>query len=379
VTELSHDAATVSTFSSSSSTSLDTIKSLDSDRTSASSLHDQVEGESDRKNEVDEKVPDEKPAPPLLITYKLPAEKRVEKPYRKLRHGIFTVYRRLFTLVIIANILGLVFIDARHRDHASYIKVISSAASANLFVAVAMRQDYVINLLCEVFAATPKSASLRLRRILTKVFEFGGVHSSAACCLTAWFVRLAIHLTMSFENGQLRDTLVLVFAYVLLLLFAAIVTFAHPGLRRKNHNTFERIHRFAGWLCSIIFWILIVLTAIALSKTPGSAHSATYILVRLPSFWLLSLNTIHSIIPWLRLRKLEATPEFLSDRALRLHLKANIGDFYTIRISDSPLSEWHSFAIFVDAVPRNGSTNSVVISKAGDWTSKTIASPKLFY
>ncbi|KAE9375962.1 hypothetical protein N431DRAFT_437387 [Stipitochalara longipes BDJ] len=334
---------------------------------------------------------------PLLITYPLPAEKLDQKNFRLLRHAIFTVYRRLFTLVIMANIIGLIFIDYRHRDNNSYIKVslnatpakmrfadsdlkvISSAASGNLFVAVAMRQDYIINLLCEVFAATPKGTPLRIRRILTKVFEFGGVHSSAAICSTAWFVRLAIHLTVSFENGTLRDIPTLALAYVLLLLFTAIVIFAHPTLRKKTHNTFERIHRFAGWMCSAVFWTLIVLTATALSEAPGAEHGAVYILIRLPSFWLLTLNTIHGFVPWLRLRKLEATPEFLSSHALRLHLKANIADFYTIRISDSPLSEWHSFACFVDAVPRNGSTNSVVISRAGDWTSKTIADPKSFY
>ncbi|PMD45598.1 hypothetical protein L207DRAFT_257912 [Hyaloscypha variabilis F] len=316
---------------------------------------------------------------PLLITYPLPAEKLDEKKFRLLRHVVFTVYRRLFTLVIMANIIGLVFIDYRHRDFTSYIKVISSAASGNLFVAVAMRQDYIINILCEVFAATPKSTPLRIRRILTKVFEFGGVHSSAAICSTAWFVRLAINLTMNFENGTLRDIPTLALAYVLLLLFTAIVVFAHPKLRQKTHNTFERIHRFAGWTCSVVFWTLIVLTSKALSEAPGAEHSAAYILIRLPSFWLLSLNTIHGFVPWLRLRKLEATPEPLSSHALRLHLKANIADFYTIRISDSPLSEWHSFACFVDAIPRNGSTNSVVISRAGDWTSKTIANPKPFY
>ena len=360
-------------------------KGLESNATSTVSLPSEVTSLAEKKSQ------------PLFITYPLPAERVDDKPFRKLRHAIFTVYYRLFTLVIMANIIGLVFIDHRRRDNTSYIqvsssvrssylfftnadtKVISSAASGNLFVAVAMRQDYIINFLCEVFAATPKSTPLRIRRILAKVFESGGVHSSAAICSTAWFVRLAIHLTMSFENGNLRNISVLALAYVLLLLFTAIVVFAHPKLRQKSHNTFERIHRFAGWVCSMIFWTLIVLTAKALSEAPGAEHTSTHILIRLPSFWLLSLNTIHTVIPWLRLRRWEATPEAMSPHALRLHLKANIADFYTIRISDSPLSEWHSFACFVDATPRNGSTNSVVISRAGDWTAKTIADPKPFY
>jgi hypothetical protein len=343
------------------------------------SLHDYKSSTSSTATSASSLTIDEKDKSPLQITHLLPPENLDQKPFRQLRHVIFTVYRRLFTVVIMANILGLIFIDVRARDDNSYIKVISTAASANLFVAVAIRQDYIINFLCEIFAAIPKSTPLRIRRILTKVFEFGGVHSSAAICSLAWFIRLAIYLTMSFQNGHLRNIPVLTLAYFLLLLFAGIVIFAHPKLRSKTHNTFERMHRFGGWLCSITFWTLIVLTAKALSEAPGSRSSVPYILIRLPSFWLLSLNTIHSFIPWLRLRKLEATPERLSDHALRLHLKANIADFYTIRISDSPLSEWHSFACFVDAKPRNGSTNSVVISRAGDWTAQTIVEPKPYY
>jgi hypothetical protein len=345
----------------------------------ATSLHDYKCSTSSTATSATCLTSDEKDKSPLQITHLLPPEKLDQKPSRQFRHVIFTVYRRLFTVVIMANVIGLFFIDVRHRDNISNIKVISSAASANLFVAVAMRQDYIINFLCEIFVATPKSTPLRIRRILTKVFEFGGVHSSAAVCSLAWFIRLAIHLTICFENGHLRNIPVLTLAYVLLLLFAGIVIFAHPKIRSKTHNTFERMHRFGGWLCSMTFWTLIVLTAKTISEAPDSEHSVSYILICLPSFWLLSLNTIHSFIPWLRLRKLEATPERLSDHALRLHLKANIADFYTIRISDSPLSEWHSFACFVDAKPRNGSTNSVVISRAGDWTAKTIAEPKPYY
>jgi NAD(P)H-flavin reductase/uncharacterized membrane protein YtjA (UPF0391 family) len=316
---------------------------------------------------------------PLQITHVLPPEKVDQRPFCQLRHVIFPVYRRLFTLVIIGNIITLIFIDLSPRDTTFYFRAISSAASANLFVTVAIRQDYILNFLFEIFASTPKSRSLHCRRILTKVFEFGGVHASAGICSLVWFIRLAIFLTVSFENGSLRDVPIVALTYVLLLLFTGIVIFAHPKLRSKNHNTFERMHRFGGWLCSATFWTLIVLTANAVADLPGSQQSIINILIQLPSFWLLTINTIHTVLPWLRLRKLEATPERFSDHALRLHLKANIGAFYTIRISDSPLSEWHAFACFIDSKPKNGSTNSVIISRAGDWTAKTIAEPNPYY
>lgn len=262
---------------------------------------------------------------PLQITHILPPDKIDQKPFRQLRHVIFTVYRRLFTIVVLANISALVLIDIRTRDTRYYFKAISSAASANLFIAVAIRQDYIINIFFEIFASTPKAAPLRLRRILAKIFEFGGVHLSTGICSAAWSVRLAIFLTLSFEDGSLRNPPILALTYTLLLLFSGIVVFAQPKLRRKTHNTFERMHRFGGWLCSATYWTLIVLTAKAMADFPDSQESTIDVLIRLPSFWLLSINTVHTIIPWLRLRKLEAQPERLSDHALRLHLKANIG------------------------------------------------------
>jgi hypothetical protein len=42
------------------------------------------------------------------------------------------------------------------------------------------------------------------------------------------------------------------------------------------------------------------------------------------------------------------------------------------RISDAPLTEWHGFA----TIPEPGKTGySLVVSKAGDWTTKTIGAP----
>jgi hypothetical protein len=126
----------------------------------------------------------------LQITHVLPPEKVDQRPFCQLRHIIFPVYRRLFTLVIIGNIIALIFIDLSPRDTIFYFRAISSAASANLFVTVAIRQDYILNFLFEIFASTPKSRSLHCRRILTKVFEFGGVHTSAGICSLVWFIRL---------------------------------------------------------------------------------------------------------------------------------------------------------------------------------------------
>jgi hypothetical protein len=317
--------------------------------------------------------------PPKTI-YILPPDKKLQRAPRFLRHTVFTVYRRLFSVVWLANIATFIYILFRKDGVNSRLFNIATAASANLFVAVAIRQDYMVNWLCEACVLVPWSTPLRIRRIVAKVYEFGGLHSGASTCCVFWLIYLTAYLTICTADGEYKDVRVLAMAYVIVMLFLSIVIFAMPYVRRRAHNAFERTHRFAGWTTSIFFWALILVLSSDLGTRTG--RSLVQVLSTLPSFYLILANTINTMIPWIpkyRLRKLPTTVEHLSSRAIRLHLKADIEEFYTIRISDSPLSEWHSFACFQDRTPVQGSTNSVIIAKAGDWTSKTILKPRDYY
>lgn len=279
----------------------------------------------------------------------LPAEKKSSRPYRQARHVYFTVYRRLFAIILTLNIIGLIVLETRPYDLERYLRSISSAASANLCLAILARQDYIINGLFDLYVLIPKSAPLALRRRVAKVYEFGGVHSGAAFCATMWFLRMVILLTLAFRDGTLGDNIPgLALVWVVLMLFVGIMVFAHPKLRSKQHDTFERTHRYAGWLTNALFWVLVVLASKALADRGDDPRATGQVLVSLPSFWMLTLNTVHTLIPWFRLRKLPATAEPLSNMAVRLHLKANIKPFYTIRLSDSPLTEWHSLCVFLN-------------------------------
>lgn len=72
---------------------------------------------------------------------------------RNLRHQIFTLYRRLFSLVFITNMTIFILILIRGAD----AQQIAQIAVANLFCAILMRQDYVINAFFNVFCAVPTS------------------------------------------------------------------------------------------------------------------------------------------------------------------------------------------------------------------------------
>ena len=73
---------------------------------------------------------------------------------RNLRHQIFTLYRRLFGIVFIVNMGVLIATMAKGNYNTKSLGII---VVANLFCAVLMRQDYVINAFFNVFCSVPAS------------------------------------------------------------------------------------------------------------------------------------------------------------------------------------------------------------------------------
>lgn len=79
------------------------------------------------------------------------------------------------------------------------------------------------------------------REILCAVTRFVFVASSASYLLT------------SRHHPQISLATVVV-TYWILISLLGIVVFAHPSLRSKSHNKFERTHRFLGWGSTILVW-----------------------------------------------------------------------------------------------------------------------------
>ena len=165
---------------------------------------------------------------------------------------------------------------------------------------------------------------------------------------------------------------------------------AYPALRARFHNNFEMTHRFAGWLAVALVWGLVVSMTKDFAAAAATAGSLGGALVKTCSFWFLVTITACLVYPWLHLRKLDVHTEVLSSHACRIHVHdrsyvtPHPGSF--VRLSLDPLFEWHSFAA-IRADPDGGtepgrkSDYSVVVSRAGDWTSNVIANPptKMWY
>ena len=117
----------------------------------------------------------------------LPAE-RGRSTHMVLRYHFFNIYRRLFSLVFVSNVVCFLTVFAYRRTFNNLtLGDLAIATASNVTAALLMRQDYVINLLFTVACSVPTSWPLFIRRICAKIFHIGGIHSSAGIASVIWF------------------------------------------------------------------------------------------------------------------------------------------------------------------------------------------------
>lgn len=273
-------------------------------------------------------------------------------------------YNRLIALVVLTNLAMLIsgISQGWWTNDGIALSALSNLVIANFSLAILIRQQYVINLLFKIATSVPKHWPLSIRRVMGKVYHFGGLHVGGAMVGTVWFLvfvgSLTYHLAKGLPGVSVTTGIVI---YALLTLLVFIIVMAWAPLRAKFHDRFERTHRFGGWAALILFWVQTVLFA----------HDQGAALVTSPGFWLLALVTFSIALPWLRLRKVAVKIENPSSHVAMVHFDHGVTPFAgsSTTVSRNPLMEWHSFAN-VPAPGREGFR--LTISRAGDWTGRFI-------
>ncbi|KXJ91583.1 AMP-binding enzyme [Microdochium bolleyi] len=298
--------------------------------------------------------------------------KVLPQPFRGLFHRLLIVYRQLFTVVTVFNLIAvgaLVYVGPTQ-------DLLALMTAINLTMAVLIRQDFVINALYTIACSVPKSSPLWLRKRCAKIYHLGGVHSAAAIFSALWLLASSLSDAVCGAvscNGWAHQSLApKVISWMLCGLYVVMLVFAYPTMRKNHHDLFEKVHRFVGWTMLGLFWAQVVL---ATNDSKPAAMALGEACVRNPSFWLLAAASTSIITPWLFLRKVTVDAEPLSNHAVRLHFDYTVpvnGSF--TRISRRPLLEWHSFATIPAPEPESGRSKgySLVVSNAGDWTKACI-------
>jgi hypothetical protein len=284
--------------------------------------------------------------------------------FRAFKHPRFMHYNRLIAVVLLANGALLAWHLARGDWHVAGGSALSGLADlivVNFAIAVLIRQQHVLNAIFGAAGRGPSRWPLRLRWLISKVNHIGGLHVGAAVAGTAWLCAFAVVTVIArCRRPAAADPETFALATSLAAVLIIVVAGALPPVRARAHNVFELTHRFGGWTAVGLFWAL---TVHLMHADLGAWQ-----------IWLLALVTASIIWPWLRLRRVPVTVQRLSSHAAIVHLDYGVTPAHVcgVGISRSPLREWHAFAT-VSTPGRPG--YRLLISRAGDWTSRFIDDP----
>ncbi|KAE9377122.1 hypothetical protein N431DRAFT_453493 [Stipitochalara longipes BDJ] len=300
---------------------------------------------------------------------------------------IFSVYRRIFTAVLAINVaVRAVFFYTYLKEYRSLtaemklqylppLVDISTIAAANMLAAILIRQDYIINTLFRLCLLVPRRWPLRIRCMLAKVYEYGGFHSGAAVCSLLWFIAFIAILIWRLVIARAIDAPLLAYTSAVILTLSAIICLAYPSCRSRKHDRFKYSHRLGNLAFMFLIFPMLILFNNALGYL-GIPTSHKPLLVRLPAFWIFIVTVLHILLPWLRLRRLKVTTERHLDHAISLHFSESVKYCRVYHIAEAPYKDWHPFASIPDADRKGG---TLIVSKMGDWTTRTINNPKPYY
>lgn len=331
------------------------------------SLRDSTDTESNQDNEGTPALPIES-----YNKAEVPAPKKTFRA--RLSNPKYYHYWRLMNTTLLVNFAILLYAAGPGgwwSGSGIQLGAMSNMVIANLFMAIVIRQQYVINLLFSVATSVPTSAPLRLRQLMGKVYHFGGLHIGGAIAGTIWMVVLmgsVLYQHWASLPGTKMSGATVMSAIQICLLLSLMLVMAIPAIRQKFHNHFEIVHRFGGWTLLAMFWVHFILFTADTQSVNATLLSA---LVAQPGFWALLIITFSIALPWLRLRKVPVEIERPSDHVILARFNYGVTPFAgsSTTVSRNPLTEWHSFA----NVPEPGRDGfRLTISRAGDWTGRLI-------
>jgi hypothetical protein len=283
----------------------------------------------------------------------------------------FTAYRLLIFLTFTANAIVLIVLVRQRQPYTRLsLAGLLIATAANIFVAVAVRQEDLINASFSWVAKTPVRLPLWARKIIADFHHYGGLHIGCSISALLWYF-LFVSLNTSFFANRVRSGKAdgwmyadIITCYAFLLAVLVVCVMAHPKLRVRFHNTFEYTHRFGGWIALLVLWLNAGVSSHNERSLPMHNNTAV---------WLLAATTFLIILPWTRIRHVPITAEAVSSREVKLSFPYKKMPYTsTTRFSLNPLMEWHSFATIPSA---DGTSAYIVISQVGDWTKEIITNP----
>ncbi|KAF6176108.1 hypothetical protein GIB67_000202 [Kingdonia uniflora] len=299
---------------------------------------------------------------------KVPRQKESRLSIILLDQGLFTVYKRLFVVCLMLNLLFLGLAAAGHFPYARRNAALFSIA--NIFALTLCRSEASLRV---VFWLAVKVLGrpwvpLGLRTATTSFLQcLGGIHSGCGVSSIIWLIYA---LVLALEDRKNTSPEIIGVASAILSLICLSSLTAFPLVRHLHHNIFERTHRFAGWTSLILVWVFIILKACYEPIPKAYDFSASKIAGK-QEFWFTLAISILIVLPWASLRRVPVRVSAPSGHASIIKFQGGVPAGILGRISPSPLSEWHPFGIISD-----GKEEHMMLAGAvGDFTKSLVSDP----
>ncbi|HEY9663836.1 MAG TPA: hypothetical protein V6C65_35760 [Allocoleopsis sp.] len=266
-----------------------------------------------------------------------------------------------FAISVINVLFGIIANQIGFLPHLS----LTAISISNLLLAILIRNELILSLLYHGVILLSKHVSIGRYLINTGIHYIGSVH--VACILWSF---IWILIDISYQLKHFSNPILITTSLMLIILLLSIILTALPPFREKFHNTFERVHRYIGWLCLAILTLHItVLHLININQT----HSIVLMLFD-PVFIMVIVIIISVFLPWLTVQRFNRFNTYCPSPGVMVILvpgKAEVGTF--ARIS-TDFMEWHSFS--VAGIQVNPYTQQselrLIVAATGDWTRNLI-------
>lgn len=258
----------------------------------------------------------------------------------------FNTYRKFFTLIIILNAVGIIFAARGQFKYAE--NHIGALVLGNLLASIMVRNElfgrFLYLVTNSLFAIWPP---LWFRLALTSTLQhLGGVHSGCAISAVSWLLYKVIDM---YINNKMHHLAVLVTGTLTnVAVFVSIIS-AFPWVRNNHHNTFERWHRFFGWIGLAATWSFVLLDN-AYNPATKSWTWNTERQLSTQELWFTAAITIFVLLPWVCVRKVEVEVEIPSAKVAVLKFKGGMQQGLLGRISRTAVMEYHAFGTISESM-----------------------------
>ncbi|EJD44884.1 hypothetical protein AURDEDRAFT_166067 [Auricularia subglabra TFB-10046 SS5] len=281
----------------------------------------------------------------------------------------FNTYRKFFTFIVTLNLVGVVLAASGHWQYA--VDHIAALVLGNLLFAILMRNELFGRLLYLIVnTCFAKWAPLKVRLACTSILQhLGGIHSGCALSGVFWLIFKVVEI---FIHHNVNHDAVLVMGVITNLAIIVSVLSAFPWVRNTHHNTFERYHRFVGWLGLAATWIFVILGDTYNPETRRWDPSGKRLLTA-QEFWFVIGMTVFVLLPWLFVREVAVDVEIPSPKVAILRFERGMQQGLLGRISRSHIMEYHAFGIISEGT--HAKYHYMICGVQGDFTRGLVNDP----